>query len=116
MIAGEEQPVGLRPQADVAERMAGRVQDFPLSVADGDDLAALQAGGCLDDGVQVRHPRGERVGEIGQVGGGHAVVAVGVALSRLRGVGVPILLAVQVRHGVHEQLGTGEFHQPPAMP
>ncbi len=65
VIAGEQQLVRLRPQADVAERMSGGVEDFPLSLADGDDLAALQASGCLHDGVQVRQPRDERVRECG---------------------------------------------------
>ena len=71
----------------------------------------VQAGGGFDHGMEVWQPGDEGVGESGHLCLGHAVVTVGIALSRLRGLGMPVLFAVQVCHGVHEQLGAGQFHQ-----
>ena len=72
-------------------------------------------GGGLDDGVQVGQPPGEVVREVAALVLGHAVVGVRVAAAGAGGVGMAVLLAVQVRHRVHRQLGTGQLHQPPGQ-
>jgi len=62
--------------------------------------------------MQIGQPAREVVGEIGPLGLAHAVVGVGVAASGPRGVRVAVLLAVQVRHRVHREVGPGELHEP----
>ena len=94
----------------MAERVAGRVDDVPAVAADLDALAPAQPGGGLHHRVQVGQPAGEVVGEVHPLGLGHPVVLVGVAAPRAGGVGVAVLLAVQVGHGVHHELRAGLLH------
>ena len=63
--------------------------------------------------VQVGQPAGEVVGEVDALGLGDPVVGVGVAAPGAGGVGMAVLLAVQVGHRVHRQLGAGHLHEPP---
>ena len=116
VITGEQQTPGRRPQADVAERMPGRVDDFPAVAADLDLLVAAQPGRRLDHRIQVGQPAGEVVGQVALFVLGDAVVGVGVLAPGAGGVRMPVLLAVQVGHGVHRQVGAGQFHHPAGQP
>jgi hypothetical protein len=99
----------------VAERVSRGVQHLPVVPADAELLAAAQPLRGLDHRVQVGHPPGQVVGQVGPFHLGHPVVGVGVQPARPRGVRVPVLLAVEVGEGVHGQPRAGELHQPPGQ-
>ena len=115
VVAGEQHLLLRRVQADVPEGVAGGVHDLPVPAADRQPLAAAQPGRRLDDGVQVGQPPAQVVGEPGQLRLRHAVVGVHVLPAQHRGVGVAVLLAVEVGQRVHPQLRTGQLHHPPGQ-
>ena len=116
VVAGEQHTGRRGPQAEVAERVARRVHHLPGVATDRQLLAAAQPPRRLDDRVQVGQPAGEVVGEVAALVLGDAVVGVGVPAPGPRGVGMAVLLAVQVRHRVHRQLGAGQLHEPAGEP
>ena len=100
----------------MTQRVPGRVDHLPAVPPDVQHLPSAQPTGCLDDRVQVGHPAGQVVGQVGALRFGDPVVGVGVPAPRACGVRMAVLLAVEVGQGVHGQLGTGELHQPARQP